>query len=929
MAAKKSYDEPQIRLFLKHVLEPGYCCEIRSIGATLRGGNVIESQRYASNVGGYFDDVNSIVATVTHFDGVSPYVTCNPVKPDLLARISNRLKVLGKGEATKDEDIAFVRWIPIDIDPVRPDKISSTDAELGAAVELRDRILSENPVVAESSIWGKSGNGAWIWVRVPDLCNDEEDARDTYERVKAFIGYFADKYGDKKAGAKVIIDRKTCNASRIMAFAGVLKCKGEDHKDRPWRLATIDSGDREIRPLEIEDWEEEHLPTIEAPAVAPFVSPDDRDRRVRRAARYLASMPAAIAGQNGHDATFAAASALVHGFGLSRQEARPILDSWNAACSPPWESADLDRKLDQAETTPHTRPFGYLHDADDRADDNSEARAIGAETIRAMFGGGSPPPEAPPLPPQNGDDGVPAGQEANPHRLARLFLNQHYAHHEGHTLRFWRDEFFGWNGQAYEVIPGKEVRAAVSRVIAAEFERLWINAMIRHRMAQQLREQGGGEQGGGRPAAAEREPRLLPVSGSLVSDVVLAVTGIVLVAVANHPEQPAWLDEKNTWAPSEILPTGTGLVHMPSLAAGKDCMRRPTPRFFSTWACDYPFSEHAGEPTEWLKFLSVIWGDDQESIQLLQEWFGYCLTLDTSQQKILMVIGPMRAGKGTIASVLTSLLGGSRNVAGPTLSGLASGYGIAPLIGKPLAIVDDARLSGRADQAVITERLLTISGEGTITVDRKYLDSWTGKIPSRIMLLSNELPKLADSSGALPGRLLILRLKKSFHGKEDAGLSPRLLAEMPGILLWAIEGWKRLAERGRFISPASSESLKQSMAELSSPISEFVTEMCEVGNDAYEVSRSDVFNAWKTWNQCRGSDRVGDEGTFGRKLHSVVPALGSVRPRSDDGTRVRMYTGIRLKTKLELSFSDPDSGPDNDPQSIPISTPLNPRSVVI
>jgi putative DNA primase/helicase len=64
------------------------------------------------------------------------------------------------------------------------------------------------------------------------------------------------------------------------------------------------------------------------------------------------------------------------------------------------------------------------------------------------------------------------------------------------------------------------------------------------------------------------------------------------------------------------------------------------------------------------------------------------------------------------------------------------------------------------------------------------------------MFLTNELPRFSDSSGALAGRFVILRMTESFYGKEDTGLTQRLLAELPGILNWAIEGWHRLRERG-------------------------------------------------------------------------------------------------------------------------------------
>lgn len=81
---------------------------------------------------------------------------------------------------------------------------------------------------------------------------------------------------------------------------------------------------------------------------------------IERARRYVAVMPPAIAGSHGHDATFAAACALVKGFGLSVEEARPLLLEYNSRCDPPWGGKDLEHKLQQADKTTDPQPRGYL-----------------------------------------------------------------------------------------------------------------------------------------------------------------------------------------------------------------------------------------------------------------------------------------------------------------------------------------------------------------------------------------------------------------------------------------------------------------------------------------------------------------------------------------------------------------------------------------
>ena len=100
-------------------------------------------------------------------------------------------------------------------------------------------------------------------------------------------------------------------------------------------------------------------------------------------------------------------------------------------------------------------------------------------------------------------------------------------------------------------------------------------------------------------------------------------------------------------------------------------------------------------PAAWLAFLEELWPDDPESIAALQEFFGYVISGRLDLHKILLIVGPTRGGKGTIARILGKLIGPA-NVAGPTLSSLSGDFGLAPLIGKPLAVISDARLSREA-----------------------------------------------------------------------------------------------------------------------------------------------------------------------------------------------------------------------------------------
>jgi putative DNA primase/helicase len=99
----------------------------------------------------------------------------------------------------------------------------------------------------------------------------------------------------------------------------------------------------------------------------------------------------------------------------------------------------------------------------------------------------------------------------------------------------------------------------------------------------------------------------------------------------------------------------------------------------------------------------------------------------------------------------------------------------------PTAIVSDARLSGRTDIATVTERLQSISGEDALTVDRKQLPPVTPKLSARFMILTNELPKMGDSSGALAGRGAVVAFPEggTFPGSFSVPPTPPVRRDFP------------------------------------------------------------------------------------------------------------------------------------------------------
>jgi putative DNA primase/helicase len=366
-----------------------------------------------------------------------------------------------------------------------------------------------------------------------------------------------------------------------------------------------------------------------------------------------------------------------------------------------------------------------------------------------------------------------------------------------------------------------------------------------------------------------------------ISDVADALRGITHLPESYSP--PSWLPGvAGTDLP--VIAATNGLLDVHSRQ-----LRPLTPGFFNLVSVPFPYDPDASEPRCWLEFLHQLWPDDEDAIGALRDWFAYVLSGRTDLQKIFVIIGPIRSGKGTISRVLTAMIG-KGHVANPTLSSLGTEFGLAPLLGKSLAVIGDARLGKKTDSRAVIERLLSISGEDSLTVNRKFRDQVTVRLPTRFMIISNELPAFGDASGAIASRFIITTLTQSFLRKENIRLEQQLLAELPGILNWALDGLDRIS-RQPFTVPKSSEEVVSALQDLVSPISAFVRDRCEQGLDC-EVRIDTLYEAYRDW--CRDNGMMpASKLMFGRDLHAVLPRLRTFQPRSDN--QRRWYAGIQLK----------------------------------
>jgi P4 family phage/plasmid primase-like protien len=447
---------------------------------------------------------------------------------------------------------------------------------------------------------------------------------------------------------------------------------------------------------------------------------------------------------------------------------------------------------------------------------------------------------------------------------ARQFLDSLFTSEEGVQLVHYAEDWYQHKGTHYEMMEEATIRAALYKFLD---------------MCKKT----------------DRRGNLIPFAPTPASVSAALDATKALVHLENHPntKPPVWLSgyAQNKPEASKLISVANGLFHLE-----ESVLLPHTLGFFTQNSLPFSYDQNALCPV-WEEFLQQLWGHDQQSIDCLQEMFGYILSGDTRQQKFFNIIGPRRSGKGTINKVLVALLG-QHNTVAPELGELCDTFGLQPWLNKLLASFTDARAPERNRNAVVSQ-LLRIVGGDTVTVNRKNKEAWNGYLPTRIVIYSNEVLQLTENSNALTGRMVVLRMTKSFYGKEDTDLADKLMAELSGIFNWSMVGLhRRLARGGRFLQPESALELLHVMEELSNPIGAFFEDVLVLDPEG-EVDKDDLFTVFKKWSHAKNIN-YGTDLTFKRRFLAATQdkPITAAQSRAD-GRRTNVYRGIKLTDKAQ------------------------------
>lgn len=328
-----------------------------------------------------------------------------------------------------------------------------------------------------------------------------------------------------------------------------------------------------------------------------------------------------------------------------------------------------------------------------------------------------------------------------------------------------------------------------------------------------------------------------------------------------------------------------------------------SPDVLSTIRLPYKYDQLA-KCELWNKTLLEIFDNDVEKINILQEFFGYCLTHETKFEKALLLLGESRTGKSTILYVLRHVIG-VKNCSSVPLKFISNPQYTPSLINKLVNI--DTDVSGKAQEFEQEFKVIT-SGE-PVQCNQKFVASFDFNPYCKLVMAANEFPRITDHSSAFYKRLILIPCERVFEEHEiNNNLKDDLLDELSGILNWSMVGLHRLMRRGRFEHNQFMVDAITELRQESNPVDIFFSEWVETdvsGN--VELPKEEIYKKYQDWCAINGNSPLANN-KFGAMVYRKYSKF---TPRNTMSHRLmkRVWKNLKLinhneVTDQEISWQD-------------------------
>lgn len=284
-----------------------------------------------------------------------------------------------------------------------------------------------------------------------------------------------------------------------------------------------------------------------------------------------------------------------------------------------------------------------------------------------------------------------------------------------------------------------------------------------------------------------------------------------------------------------------------------------------TYALDFGWDPEAKAPL-FDRFLHDIWGtetDFEERVRCISEFGGQIFLPSNRYGHFVWLLGQGSNGKSVLSRVF-EMLAGKDNVSHAALERLSRASTRAQIAEKLLNVSSEIG----ADATLADGHLKAMVTGDAVDAEPKYKMPYTVYPRVKFLASTNHLPRLRDTSDGFKRRGIILTFPRAFSAEEqDPYLDDKLHAELPGIMVFCIQGLQRLIERGHVLPPPSSVEAMEEYRLESDPIRLFVQDCLEPAQGR-GTATGDLFDRYKEWAQA-GNYGVPNASRFGRVLSNL------------------------------------------------------------
>lgn len=251
--------------------------------------------------------------------------------------------------------------------------------------------------------------------------------------------------------------------------------------------------------------------------------------------------------------------------------------------------------------------------------------------------------------------------------------------------------------------------------------------------------------------------------------------------------------------------------------------------YLMTYQIQYNYNKDAEPPKRWMKFIETLVSGDKDMAYTLQEWFGLNISNYNANlcKKSVALCGAVgNTGKSKYLKMLAQIVG-IHNICSKSIQDLSAKFGAGALYGKKCVLIDDQKAANIEDGSTFK----AITGDGVIEAELKGKDPFSITFNGGITFTCNEMPYIKDDKGThMFERFLIIPCNNVIpKERRDNRLFEKMESEIEGIILWALQGLKRLMQNGFVLT--ESEMSKQANNEyraLNDTLYKFLIENCDI-----------------------------------------------------------------------------------------------------